>query len=87
MRTRTRTACAFRRLSVSGWSDSDALEFWEGLAELGKHHGMPASVADLVDESFIQLTCGEYREARRIALEARAKLLELGGKSPFENRV
>jgi DNA-binding winged helix-turn-helix (wHTH) protein/tetratricopeptide (TPR) repeat protein len=77
MRTRTRTACAFRRLSVSGWSAYDALEFREGLAELGRH-GLPASVADLVDESFIRLTCGEYREARRVALEARTKLLELG---------
>jgi DNA-binding winged helix-turn-helix (wHTH) protein/tetratricopeptide (TPR) repeat protein len=78
MRTRTRTACAFRRLSVCGWSVYDALEFREGLAELGKHHGLPASVADLVDYCFIRLTCGEYREARSLALEARAKLLELG---------
>jgi DNA-binding winged helix-turn-helix (wHTH) protein/tetratricopeptide (TPR) repeat protein len=78
MRTRTRTACAFRRLSVGGWSASDALEFKQGLAELAEHHGLPASVADLIDESFIRLTCGEYREARRLALDARAKLLELG---------
>ena len=78
MRTRTRTACAFRRLSVCGWSAYDALEFREGLVELGKHHGLPAGVADLVDESFIRLTCGEYREARKVALEARARLLELG---------
>jgi DNA-binding winged helix-turn-helix (wHTH) protein/tetratricopeptide (TPR) repeat protein len=78
MRTRTRTACAFRRLSVGGWSAYDAREFREGLAKLGEHHGMPASVADLVDDSFIRLTCGEYREARKVALEARAKLLELG---------
>jgi DNA-binding winged helix-turn-helix (wHTH) protein len=78
MRTRTRTACAFRRLSVGGWSAYDALEFRGGLAELGEHHGLPAGVADLVDESFIRLTCGEYRDARRVALEARAKLLELG---------
>ena len=78
MRTRTRTACAFRRLSVSGWSAYDAREFWEGLAERGEHHGLPASVADLVDESFIRMTCGEYRKARRRALGARAKLLELG---------
>jgi DNA-binding winged helix-turn-helix (wHTH) protein/tetratricopeptide (TPR) repeat protein len=78
MRTRTRTACAFRRLSVGGWSAHDAQEFWAGLAELGEHHGLPVSVADLVDESFIRLTCGDYRVARRRALEARAKVLELG---------
>jgi DNA-binding winged helix-turn-helix (wHTH) protein/tetratricopeptide (TPR) repeat protein len=78
MRTRTRTACAFRRLSVCGWNAHDTLEFREGLAELGKHHGLPASVADLVDDSFIRWCSGEYREGRRLALEARAKLLELG---------
>ena len=78
MRTRTRTACAFRRLSVCGWSAHDALEFREGLAELGKHYGLPASVSDLVDDCFIRWCSGEYREARRLALEARAKLLELG---------
>jgi DNA-binding winged helix-turn-helix (wHTH) protein/tetratricopeptide (TPR) repeat protein len=78
MRTRTRTACAFRRLSVCGWSAHDAVEFREGLVELGRHHGLPAGVGDLVDESFIRLTCVEYREARKLALEARAKLLELG---------
>jgi DNA-binding winged helix-turn-helix (wHTH) protein/tetratricopeptide (TPR) repeat protein len=78
MRTRTRTACAFRRLSVCGWSAHDALEFREGLAELGKHHGLPAGVSDLVDDSFIRWSCAEFREARRLSLEARAKLLELG---------
>jgi tetratricopeptide (TPR) repeat protein len=77
MGTRTRTACAFRRLSVSGWNAQDALEFREGLAELGKH-GAPASVSDLVDDSFIRWSSGEYREGRRLALEVRAKLLELG---------
>jgi DNA-binding winged helix-turn-helix (wHTH) protein/tetratricopeptide (TPR) repeat protein len=78
MRTRTRSACAFRRLSVCGWNAQDALEFREGLAELGKHHGLPALVSDLVDDSFIRWSSGEYREGRRLALEARAKLLELG---------
>jgi tetratricopeptide (TPR) repeat protein len=77
MRTRTRTACAFRRLSVCGWSTYDALEFREGLVELGKHHGLPAGVADLVDESYIRLSSGEFREARKAALEARARLLEV----------
>ena len=78
MRTRTRTACAFRRLSVCGWSAYDALEFREGLAELGKHHGLPAGVSDLIDDCFIRWCSGEYREARRLALEARSKLLALG---------
>jgi DNA-binding winged helix-turn-helix (wHTH) protein/tetratricopeptide (TPR) repeat protein len=78
MGTRTRTACAFRRLSVSGWNAQDALEFREGFAELGKHHGLPASVSDLVDDSFIRWSSGEYREGRRLALAVRAKLLELG---------
>jgi DNA-binding winged helix-turn-helix (wHTH) protein/tetratricopeptide (TPR) repeat protein len=78
MRTRTRTACAFRRLSVCGWNVHDAMEFREGVAELGEHHGLPASVSDLIDDSFIRWSSAEYREARRLALEARAKLLELG---------
>jgi DNA-binding winged helix-turn-helix (wHTH) protein/tetratricopeptide (TPR) repeat protein len=78
MRTRTRTACAFRRLSVCGWNAHDIREFREGLAELGKHHSLSASVADLVDDSFIRWCSGEYREGRRLALEARANLLELG---------
>jgi DNA-binding winged helix-turn-helix (wHTH) protein/tetratricopeptide (TPR) repeat protein len=78
MGTRTRTACAFRRLSVSGWNAQDALEFREGLAELGERHGLPPSVSDLVDDSFIRWSSGEYREGRRLALEVRAKLLELG---------
>jgi DNA-binding winged helix-turn-helix (wHTH) protein/tetratricopeptide (TPR) repeat protein len=78
MRTRTRTACAFRRLSVSGWNAQDVLEFREGFAELGKEHGLPALASDLVDDCFIRWSSGEYREGRRLALEARAKLLELG---------
>jgi tetratricopeptide (TPR) repeat protein len=77
MRTRTRIACAFRRLSVSGWNAQDALEFREGLAELGEQHGLPALVSELVDDSFTRWCSGEYREGRRLALEARAKLLEL----------
>jgi predicted ATPase len=64
MRTRTRIACAFRRLSVSGWNAQDVLEFREGLAELGKHHGMPALISELTDNSFIRWCSGEYREGR-----------------------
>jgi tetratricopeptide (TPR) repeat protein len=78
MRTRTRTAHAFRRLSVTGWNAQDALEFREGLAELGKHYGLPPLASELVEASFLQWCSGEYREGRRLALEARAKLLELG---------
>jgi DNA-binding winged helix-turn-helix (wHTH) protein/tetratricopeptide (TPR) repeat protein len=77
-RTRTRTACAFRRLSVSGWSAQDALEFRAGLAELGERHGLPALASDLVEDSLIRWLSGEYREARRLALEVRAKGLEPG---------
>jgi hypothetical protein len=74
MRIRTRTACAFRRLSVSGWNAQDALEF----AELGESQGLPALASDLVEDSYIRFLSGEYREARRLALEVRAKGLEPG---------
>jgi hypothetical protein len=75
MRTRTRTTCAFRRLSVSGWNAQDALEFREGLAELETNHGLTA-LPDLVDDSHIRWMSGEYREGWRLALEVRAKGLE-----------
>jgi hypothetical protein len=73
MRTRTRAACAFRRLSVSGWNAQDALEFRAGLAELGESHGLPALDSDLLEDSHIRWMSGEYREGRRLALEVRAK--------------
>jgi DNA-binding winged helix-turn-helix (wHTH) protein/tetratricopeptide (TPR) repeat protein len=72
MRARTRTACAFRRLTVSGWNPQDAHEFREGLAELDERHGLPALASQ------IRWLSGEYREARRIALEIRTKLLDPG---------
>ncbi|HEY2535212.1 MAG TPA: hypothetical protein VGJ20_46165, partial [Xanthobacteraceae bacterium] len=79
MRTRTRTACAFRRLSVSGWNARDALEFRTGITELGDNHdGLPALASELFENSFIRWLSGEYREARRLALELRAKGLEPG---------
>ena len=79
MRTRTRTACAFRRLLVSGWDAHDALVFREGLAELGESHGLPTLASYLaVEESIIRWLSGEYREARRVALQIRAKGLEQG---------
>jgi hypothetical protein len=34
MRSRIRTACAYRRILVSGWNAEDALEVREGLAGL-----------------------------------------------------
>jgi tetratricopeptide (TPR) repeat protein len=70
MRTRTRAICAFRRLTVSGWNPQDALEFRADLAELDESHGLPALASQ------IRWLSGEYREARRIALEVRTKLLE-----------
>jgi DNA-binding winged helix-turn-helix (wHTH) protein len=78
MRTRTRTACAFRRLSMSGWNDQDALEFRAGLAELGEIHGLSAFDSDLLEDSHIRFLSGEYREARRLALEVGAKQFEPG---------
>jgi DNA-binding winged helix-turn-helix (wHTH) protein len=78
MRTRTRAICAFRRLSVSGWNTQDALEFRAGLAEL--HKGRDSAALDFgqLEGSHIQFLSGEYREARRLALEVRAKWLEPG---------
>ena len=76
MRARTRTACTFRRLSVSGWSARDALEFREGVAELGQGFGLPALASDLVEDSFIRWMSGEYREGWRLALEVRTQGLE-----------
>jgi DNA-binding winged helix-turn-helix (wHTH) protein/tetratricopeptide (TPR) repeat protein len=78
MRTRTRGVCAFRRLSVSGWNRQDLLEFRAGLAELGERHGLPALDSDLVEDSLIRWLSGEYREARRLALDFRAKAREPG---------
>jgi DNA-binding winged helix-turn-helix (wHTH) protein len=73
---RTRTAYAYRRLSVSGWNAQDALEFRTGLAEISANQGLPAFESDLLDDSQIRWVSGEYREGRRLALEVRAKGLE-----------
>jgi hypothetical protein len=78
MRTRTRAACAFRRLSVSGWNAQDALEFREALAELCTRQDFSALEIDRLEDSHIRFLSGEYREARRIALEFRAEGLEPG---------
>jgi tetratricopeptide (TPR) repeat protein len=78
MRTRTRSACAFRRLWVSGWDAQDACEFRAGLAKLGENHGLPARDSDLLEGAYFRWMSGEYREARRLALEVRNKELEPG---------
>ena len=78
MRIRTRTACAFRRLSVNGWNAQDALEIRVGLEELGKGQGLAALDSDLLEVSQHYCVSGEYREGRRLALEVRAKRLEPG---------
>jgi DNA-binding winged helix-turn-helix (wHTH) protein len=78
MRTRTRAIGAFRRLSVSGWNTRDALEFRAGLAELHKGQDSAALDFGLLEGSHIRFLSGEYREARRLALEVRAKWLEPG---------
>jgi DNA-binding winged helix-turn-helix (wHTH) protein len=78
MRIRTRAICAFRRLSVSGWNTQDAHEFRTGLAEL--HKGQDSAALDFgqLEGSHIRFLSGEYREARRLAIEVRAKWLESG---------
>jgi hypothetical protein len=78
VRTRTRAIGAFRRLSVSGWNTQDALEFRAGLAELHKGQDSAALDFGLLEGSHIRFLSGEYREARRLALEVRAKWLEPG---------
>jgi DNA-binding winged helix-turn-helix (wHTH) protein len=77
MRIRTRTACAFRRLSVS-WNAQDALEFRAGVAELGESRRLPALATDLIEDCQIHWASGEYREGRRLALEVLAQGLEPG---------
>jgi len=78
MRMRTRAIAAFRRLSVIGWNTQDALEFRAGLAEL--HKGQDSAALDFGQPecSHIRFLSGEYREARRLALEVRAKWLQPG---------
>jgi DNA-binding winged helix-turn-helix (wHTH) protein/tetratricopeptide (TPR) repeat protein len=60
MRSRIRTACAYRRILVSGWNAEDALEVREGLAGLD-------------ESSHLRWMCGEYREAVRLKHELREK--------------
>jgi hypothetical protein len=83
IRRHTRTACAFRRLSVSGWNDQDAREIRAGIAQLGASQDLPARDSDLLEASQHYWESGEYREGRRLALEVRAKRLE-PGTNPIE---
>jgi len=78
MRMRTRAIGAFRRLSVSGRNTQDALEFRAGVAELHKGQDSAALDFGLVEGIQIRFISGEYREARRLALEVRAKWLQPG---------
>jgi tetratricopeptide (TPR) repeat protein len=88
-RTHTRAACAFRRLLVSGWNAQDAFECQAGLEELGTSKGLPAFGSGVADDSspvehalnslsLVRWMSGEYREARRLALEVHAKGLSSG---------
>jgi hypothetical protein len=63
---------------VSGWNTRDALEFRAGLAELHKGQDSAALDFGLLEGSHIRFLSGEYREARRLALQVRAKWLEPG---------
>jgi DNA-binding winged helix-turn-helix (wHTH) protein len=72
MRTRTRTAYAFRRLSVNDWNAHDASEFRAGLAAL-REQGSLVSESDLLEDCQIRWAASEYREGLRLALEVRAK--------------
>jgi len=63
---------------VSGWSAQDAREFREGVGELRQRHGLPALASELAEDSIIRRLSGEYREGWRLALEVRAKVLQLG---------
>jgi hypothetical protein len=77
-RGRTRAICAFRRLSVINWDTQEALEIREGLAELCTRQDLAALEYDRLEHSHIRLLCGEYGEARRLALAFRAEAVEPG---------
>jgi DNA-binding winged helix-turn-helix (wHTH) protein len=72
MRTRTRTAYAFRRLSVNNWNVHDASEFRAGLAAL-REQGSLVLESDLLEDCQMRWASSEYREGLRLALEVRAK--------------
>jgi hypothetical protein len=80
MHLRTRSRCAFLRLLAEGWSAQVAQEHLESVAEIKRSEDLPALALapHLIEESITRYTSGQYREAYRLALEARAKLLELG---------
>jgi DNA-binding winged helix-turn-helix (wHTH) protein len=72
MRTRTRTAYAFRHLSVNDWNAHDASEFRAGLAALREQDPFVLE-SDLLENCLICWASSEYREGLRLALEVRAK--------------
>jgi tetratricopeptide (TPR) repeat protein len=74
----THAICTFRRLSVSDWNSQNALEFRECLAELRTRQDIAVPALSRLDDCHIRLLSGEYREARRLALEFRAEALEPG---------
>ena len=76
-RTRTRRACAFRRILARGWNAPDALEFREGLAQLGDCQTSSATLpSEVIENAMMHFHSGRYRVGRRLALESRAKLLQ-----------
>jgi tetratricopeptide (TPR) repeat protein len=72
MRSRTRCAYAFRRLSANNWNAHDAAEFRAGLAAL-REQTSPVLESDLLEDCQIRWASSEYREGLRLALEVRAK--------------
>lgn len=75
LRAQTRSACMVRRISTGGWSEEDAAECEQGLAEirrLGTTHDVARHV---LDATFIGFYSSRYREAQRGALDSLALLL------------
>ncbi|MHC2518962.1 AAA family ATPase [Bradyrhizobium diazoefficiens] len=75
LRAQTRAACAFRRLSVTGWNAADAEAFFAGHQDVGIEN---APLHDLVDMSMIHWFSGGYRKGLQLALEVRSRMFEPG---------
>jgi DNA-binding winged helix-turn-helix (wHTH) protein/tetratricopeptide (TPR) repeat protein len=78
LRQHTHAICTFRRLSVSDWNSQNGLECREGLAELRTRQDIAVPTLSRLDDCHIRLLSGEYRGARRLALEFRAEALKPG---------
>jgi DNA-binding winged helix-turn-helix (wHTH) protein len=77
MRLRTRASGAALRLWAGGWDAEVAQEYLESVAQI-KNSIDPSDLAShLTEESLTRLLAGQYREAYRLALESRAKPLNL----------